>query len=229
MRPIGFRPGIRAMMILIAISAVFSAAWVWVPPALDPLLSDRSGTLPMLWIGRGSLRHAAVRGVVAALVAVPFAIAVVLTFGSPPQGRPRRRSAWRWLGVIGSSACCLTILQFPLDGLRVAWLLRDGTVVCFYHQYRIWPGAHVTPCLELTTPAGRARSYPIARNFRYQWDPELRTDADQTLIWLVDGPAPGVRYGGVWCAIDRRSGNFVGAGGPFPAGVGEFLGDPPTR
>jgi hypothetical protein len=34
------------MMILVIISAVILAVWNLVPRALDPLLSDRSGTIP---------------------------------------------------------------------------------------------------------------------------------------------------------------------------------------
>ncbi|MDG3004896.1 hypothetical protein [Paludisphaera mucosa] len=225
-----FRFGILTMTILVMISAVVLTAWNLVPRALDPFLGDRSGTIPERWVSGGAARYFAVRAVLAGMVASPFSFAIALALRPPPGGRTGRRAAMRWLGVAaGLAACGLAILNCPLDGMRIAWLLRDGSGVSFYHQYRFWPGAHVTPCLELTTPAGRSRSYPIARNTRYQGLPLLRTNAEQKTIWLIDDPDARARRGGVWCSIDRTTGDFVAAGGPYQAGVGETSGFPPSR
>ena len=82
----------------------------------------------------------------------------------------------------------------------------------FYHQYRLWPGEHVTPCLETMTPAtGKSHSYPIARNTLYRAYPEFRTYADQSVVWLVDNPGASIKYG-VWCSLNRITGEFVGQG-----------------
>jgi hypothetical protein len=209
------------MMILVLISAIILAVWNLVPRAIDPLLGDRWGTVPAVWVSRGVTRYLALVALLTAVAASPFVIAIVLALKAPPRGRTWRREAVRWLGVAISLACGLAILDYPLDGMRVAWLLRDGSGVSFYHQYRIWPGDHVTPCLELVTPIGRSRSYPIARNTRYQGLPEMRTDAEQTIVWFIDAPYARVRHGGVWCSINRTTGEFVGAGGPYPDGVRE--------
>ncbi len=224
-----FRFSIRTMMIIVMISAVILTAWNLVPRALDPLLSDRSGTVPADWVLRGAARYVSLRVVLAGMVASPFSIAIALALKSSPRGRTRQRVTVRWLGVAMALACGLAILSCPLDGMRSAWLLRDGSGVAFYHQYRIWPGAHVTPCLELTTPTGRSRSYPIAENTGYQGLPAVRTNAEQTTVWLIDDPRTEVRHGGVWCSIDRTTGSFVGAGGPYPTGVSETSGFPPSR
>jgi hypothetical protein len=223
-----FRFTIRTMMILVLISAVILTLWGLVHRAVDPLLKDRAGTLPVRWIDRGMTRYIAVVALVTAVAATPYVIAVILALKTPPRGRTWRRKAVRWLGVAISLACGLAILDYPLDGMRLAWLLRDGTGVAFYHQYRIWPGAHITPCLELVTPTGTSRSYPIARNTFYPWWPTMRTDAEQTIVWIIDYPQARDRRGGVWCSIDRTTGAFIGTGGPFPAGVSETSGFPRT-
>jgi hypothetical protein len=223
----GFR--IRTMMILVMISAVILTVWNLVPRAVDPLLRDRSGTIPAAWVSRGTTRHIAVVALLTGLAASPFAIAIVLALKSSPKVRTWRRQTVRWLGVALSLACGLAILNFPLDGGRIGTRLRDGSGIAFYHQYRIWPGEHVTPCLELIAPNGRSRSYPIARNIRYQGFPDIRTDAEQTIVWFIDDPRARVRHGGVWCSINRATGDFVGAGGPYPAGVDETSGFPPSR
>jgi hypothetical protein len=215
------------MMVLVIISAVILAVWNLVPRALDPLLSDRSGTIPGAWIGGGMAQYFAVVALLTAVVASPFVIAIVMALKAPPTSRSWRRTVVRWLGVALSLTLGLAVLKFPLDGMRIAWLLRDGSGVCFYHRYRLWPGDHITPCLELVTPAGKSRSYPIARNTLYQEPPALRTDAEQTVIWFIDRPDARVHHGDVWCSIDRTSGVFIGAGGPYPATVTETAGFPP--
>jgi hypothetical protein len=212
------------MMIVVIISAVFMAVWNLVPRAIDPLLNDRVGTIPALWVGRGVARYFWVVSVVTAVVASPFVVAIVLALKASSKGRTWRTEAVRWLGVAASLAIGLAILNYPLDGMRIAWLMREGYGVCFYHQYRFWPGEHITPCLELVTPSGRSRSYPIAKNLRYQELPDLRSNAEQTILWLVDSPSARVRHGGVWCSINRRTGEFVGAGGTHPEGVTESSG-----
>src|SRR5271167_4977248 len=155
---------IRTMMILVMISAVILTVWNLVPRAFDPLLSDCGGTVPAVWVSRGVTRYFAVVALLTGIVASPFAIAIVLALKSTPRDRTWQRQTARWPGVATSLAFGLAILEYPLDGMRCACLLRDGSGVAFHHQYRIWPGEHVTPCLELVTPTGRSRSYPIARN-----------------------------------------------------------------
>ena len=176
------------MMILVMISAVILTIWNLVPRAVDPLLGDRSGTVPAVWVSRGEARYLAVVALLTGVAASPFVIAIVLALKPPPRERTWQRQTVRWLGVAISLACGLALLDYPLDGMRWACSLRDGSAVAFYHQYRIWPGEHVTPCLELETLTGRSRSYPIARNTRYQELPDIRTDAEQTIVWFIDAP-----------------------------------------
>ena len=94
-----------------------------VPRALYPLLSDRSGTIPANWIGGGVVRYYAVVALLAGIVALPFAIAIILALKSPPGVRTWRQKLARWLGVAIALACGLAILDFPLDGMRVAYFL----------------------------------------------------------------------------------------------------------
>ena len=176
-------------MILVMISAVFLAVWNLVPRALDPLLSDRGGTLPEVWVSRGVTRYVAVVALLTGIVSSPFAIAIVLALKSPPGDRSWQRQTVRWVGVAISLVLAWCSWTTRWMGCVLACGLRDGSGVAFYHQYRIWPGRHVTPCLELITPAGRSRSYPIARNTRYQGFPDIRTNAEQTIVWFIDAPA----------------------------------------
>ncbi len=129
-----FRFRIQTMMILVLISAVILTLWGLVPRALDPLLSDRRGTVPAAWASRGVTRHIALVALLTAVVASPFAIVIILALRAPPRGRTWRREAVRWLGVAISLACGLAILDYPLDGMRTAYPLRDGSLVAFYHQ-----------------------------------------------------------------------------------------------
>jgi hypothetical protein len=230
MRPPRVRFTVRAMMVVVAVVAVTLTVATLVPRAVDPLLSDRAGTPSAAWVGRGGTRYVAVLALLTVMATSPFAIAILLALKPPPGDQTRRRKTVRWLGVAIALGCGLAVLDYPLNGMRTAWLLRDGSGVCFYHQYRLWPGEHITPCLELVSPSGRSRSYPIARNTPYPWwGPALRTNAEQTVVWFIDPPDARVRHGGVWCSLDRRTGAFAGAGGPHPSGVSETTGFPPSR
>ena len=211
-------------MLLVLISAVILTVWELVPRAVDPLLANRYGTLPEVWIRGGAIRHTALVTILTGLVALPFTVAIVLTLRSVPKDRVWHRQALRSLMAALASAVGLAIMHYPLDGMRSAWLLRDRSAIAFYHQYRIWPGEHVSPYLELITPAGESRSYLIARNAHYQADPEMRTDANQAVIWFADAPTARVRYGVVWCSIHRTTGEFISAAGPYPAVVSETSG-----
>jgi hypothetical protein len=46
----------------------------------------------------------------------------------------------------------------------------------------------------------------------------MRADGNQTIVWLIDAPRATYQYG-VWCSLNRGTGEFAGAGGPYPAGV----------
>lgn len=215
------------MMVLVLTSAVFLTIWKLVRETVDPLLSDRAGTVETVWARSGAAHYFAVVALFTLIAASPFAVAIVLALKSPPVGRTTRQRIGRWVGVVVSLGLGLAILNFPLDGMRSAYGLKDGSAVAFYHQYRMWPGRHVTPCLELETLDGKSRSYPIARNIYYRGIPRVRTSADQTVIWFTDHHDFSERHGGVWCSINRTTGEFIGAGGPFPAGVSENSGFSP--
>jgi hypothetical protein len=229
MRPPRVRFTVRTIMVAMAIAAVTLTIATLVPRAVDPLLGDRVGTLPEVWVSRGATRYVASVALLTGIVAAPFAVALAVALRPLPKERVGRRLAARGLVSGLAVAAGLAALRYPLPGMRSAWLLRDGSGVCFYHQYRLWPGEHVTPCLELVSPSGRSRSYPIARDARYRGWPDVRTNADQTVVWFVDAPGARFRHGGVWCSIDRSTGAFVGAGGRHPAGVSETTGFPPSR
>ena len=223
MRPLRFRFTIRSMMIAVVIAALTMTIGILLSHALDPLVFwDRHLRI-------GAVGYIVVVIMLTGIVALPFAIAVGLVLSPLPKDRVGHRLITRGLMAALAIALGLAIMNYPLDGLRLAYLLRDGSYVAFYHQYRIWPGEHVTPCLELITRNGRSRSYPIARNARYQGFPDVRTNAEQSVVWFVDAPSARIRHGGMWCSINRTTGEFVGAGGPYPTGVSETSGFPPTR
>jgi hypothetical protein len=170
------------------------------------------------------LRPSALAVLQAALTVVasaPFVIAVGFGLGSTARNPVRHRRIARRLTAALALVIGLAVLRYPVDGMRVARALNDGSTVAFYHQYRIWPGDHFTPCFEVVSPTGKSRSYAIANNTRYRALPEMRADGDQSVIWFVDGPRAVFSYGyaGVWCSFNRLTGEFVAAGGPYPAGV----------
>jgi hypothetical protein len=66
---------------------------------------------------------------------------------------------------------------------------------------------------------GRHR-YLIGRDDRY-FTPRFFTNADQSVVWLVDEPYPGHRSDGVLCSLNLVTGRFVGPSGPHPAVVAE--------
>src|SRR5262245_52405093 len=116
---------IRTMMILVIVSAIVLTVWILVPRALDPLLYDRSGTVPARWVRRGVTHYVALVALLTGVVASPFVLAIALAFKSPPVNRSWQRETVRWLGVAISLACGLALLDYPLDGMRQASLLRD--------------------------------------------------------------------------------------------------------
>lgn len=169
--------------------------------------------------------------VVAAIATLPFLMAgrAILRAMQREDGERKRKirpiiaaTAWIVLGV--------GLAHWPWVGGMFANVLSDGTYVIFYHQFRIWPGREVTPCLELRSPAGKTlRIYAIADNIAYLSIPELRTNRDQTEIWLVEGNAHQKRPDRVFCSFNRETGRFVGLGGTHPPGISATSGFPPTR
>ena len=67
--------------------------------------------------------------------------------------------------------------------------------MAFYHQYRIWPGEHVTPSLELITPSGGPGPTRLPGILYIEEAPDIRTDAEQTIVWFIDRPSARVRHG----------------------------------
>ena len=55
------------------------------------------------------------------------------------------------------------------------------------------------------------------------------TNADQSVIWLVDHSYPGHRSDGVLCSLNLLTDRFGGPSGPHPAVVTETGGFKPTR
>jgi hypothetical protein len=119
-----------------------------------------------------------------------------------------------------------TALSYPLDGLRWAHGLRDGSNICFYHQYRFLPGAHVTPCLEVISAEGKSKSYPIARNTYFGLRVNFRTNTDQSMVWFVED-FPGIKKQRVLCQLNRISGEFVTAVGRLDPDASNSGGFPP--
>jgi hypothetical protein len=212
-----FRFTIRAMMIWVVIVAIALTIGIAVHQTIGPFVEWERSPGPLR-----AFDYVALHVALTAAGASPFVIAVCLGLAPPAKRRAQRRRLARWMVEAFAVAIGLTILNYPIAGKKWARSMRDGSTVAFYHQYRIWPGEHVTPCLMLISPDGQARSYPISRNVRYHALPEMRVDASQTTIWFIDAPRATYHYGHglVWCSLNRITGEFVGAGGPYPAGVG---------
>jgi hypothetical protein len=90
---------------------------------------------------------------------------------------------------------------------QVVWHLRDGTSI---RHYRL---AHNPPAeredikvIEVTRPGSLPKRYDFGANHAgYFFGVELRTNEEQTVIWIVDS-----RVREVGCSLDLTSGNFTG-------------------
>jgi hypothetical protein len=218
MRRFSFRFTIRSLMLTVLLAAIISAIGVLMPRGVDPWLGERG-------LSMGAVGYFSLITTMTVVVSLPFVAAVLLGIG--PKGKTRSRCGliMRRLLAVGSLALGLMLAHYPMDGLRSANQLKDGNFLCYYYQYRLWPGDHVTPCLETMTATGKSRSYPIARNTFFLGRPDIRTNADQSVVWLIDEPGARNSYG-VWCSLNRVTGEFVGHGGKHPECVSETPGFP---
>jgi hypothetical protein len=198
-------------------------------------LKSTNHIIRFIFIDRGWFPGSAITAflvvVVAAIATFPFMMAGrAILRAIQREGDERKRkihpviAATAWI-VLGAG-----LAQWPWVGGMSANILRDGSYVIFYHQFRIWPGREVTPCLELRSPAGKTlRNYTITDNISYLSIPEVRTSRDQTEIWLVEGNALQKRPDHVLCSLNRETGRFVGPSGTHPLGISATSGFPPTR
>ena len=201
-----FRFTIRTMMIAVLIAVIISAIGVFMPRPLTLFLGERG-------IGLTGGRYVAVIATLTVVDSLPFAIAVVLAVSATAKKQTRRGKVVHGLLAVGVLALGLAIAHSPLDGLRWANQLKDGNYLCHYQQYRLWPGNQVTPCIETITATGKARSwtlrsYPICKDTFLQGMPDWRTNADQSVAWLIDRPNSRLKYGVVWCSLNRLTGGI---------------------
>ena len=188
-------------------------------------LKSTNNTLRFYLIDRGRLPAPAVTALlvflIAAIATAPFIMAGrALLRAIPREGGERKRMIRPAIAAVAWIVVGVGLAIWPWDGLRQAWRLRDGSFVMFYHQFRVWPGREVTPCLELASPAGKTlRTYAIADNISHLSIPDLRMNRDQTEIWLVEGNAGQKRPDRVFCSLNRETGLFVGLGGTHPLGI----------
>jgi hypothetical protein len=110
----------------------------------------------------------------------------------------------------------LPSLGYHAPGGRVStWYLRDGTRVRFFKREHDPPGRDTVKVLEATRPGGEPREYPFAVwHTAYKWV-ELRADAEQRVIWVVDTGSK--RVG---CSLELDTGRVTDEGGSHPRGVG---------
>ena len=206
---------IGRMMIAVAIVALVTAIVLAIPPTIDPLLRERGLRL-------GVVTYPVVFILLTCAVAVPVITGLALAFDAVSRARAGGRPPLRrlLLGIVlfvwGMS---IAFRPLPLDGLRQAGRLDAETFVAFYHQYRLWPGRHVTPCLEIISRDGDRTTYPL-NLARSCFNVNYRTNADRTMIWAVEVARPPAHSGEVLCSLDLARGEFISAPGPFPSGVG---------
>lgn len=127
------------------------------------------------------------------------------------NGTAARTTAVALVAVVGllPTGCCFLALQDTF-----LWTLRDGTKV------RLWRHAGPNPhpqesvkVLEVTRPGEAAKSYEFGEGHGGYRRVELRTNADQSVIWVVDVDAVWRQETGrrrVGCCFDRTTGLFHG-------------------
>ena len=156
-----------------------------------------------------------------AAVALPLLVAALLALKPRPNDRGEQSaSVRRFIAASALVAVSAGIAVLPVDGMRFAQRLRNGTQVQYLYQYSLWPGRHTEFYLNVFSSHGRQR-YLISRNDRYYFAPKFFTSADQSVVWLVDESYPGHRGEGVLCSLNLVTGHFVGPSGPHPAVVTE--------
>jgi MFS family permease len=163
--------------------------------------------------------HIPLVALLTAAIALPLLGAVTLISKPATNGWASRSDACRLIAAIALVAVSAGIAALPVDGLRFAQRLRSDNIVSYLYQYSIWPGRHTEFCLEVIDSHGRHR-YLIGKNDRYL-PQRFFTNADQSVLWLVDESYPGHRGDGVHCSLNLVTGRFVGPSGPHPAVVTE--------
>ncbi|MGL6072572.1 MAG: hypothetical protein ACRC8S_00290 [Fimbriiglobus sp.] len=110
------------------------------------------------------------------------------------------------------------VFEYHEPGGRVSvWKLKDGTQVRFFMVPR--DGKDTRKVLEITHPGQAAVEHPFATTqggFRYV---ELRADANENMIWIIDTSRK--RVG---CTYNLETQRFVDVGGSHPLPFGTDIG-----
>jgi hypothetical protein len=206
----------RRLMVAVAVVALITTIVLAIPPTIDPLMGERG-------IRLGAVSYVVVVILLTCTVAAPLIAGVALSFSAASRARiegrlPLRRLivAMALLGV----GLAIVLFPLPLDGLRQGQWLGHETFVAYYRRFRLWPGSHVTPCLEVTSRSGEKRTYPITVGESFpDRNVDFRTNADRTVIWVVEASRPGAPRQRVLCSLDLETGDFVGLAGRHPTCV----------
>jgi hypothetical protein len=212
---------VRRLMIAVAIVALVSAIAIEVPPTVNPLMWDRG-----IRLGMGA--YSVVVILMTSVVAIPLIAAVALALSTISrmkiEGRLPIRRSLAATALFGFGLAVI-LRPLPLDGMRQGHQLNSGTWVAYYHQFRLWPGKHITPCLDLIDRDGKGQIHPINVG-TYIPNVDIRTNSDRTMVWVVEIPRPMARSRGVLCSLNLITGEFISTPGPFPAGISEGSGLP---
>lgn len=215
MRLLRARFALRQMIAVVAFMALMCAFALDIYPSVGKFAGERSSIGPKNF----AYLHIPLVALLTAAVVLPILGAATLVSKLARSGRASRPHALRLIAAIALVAVAAGIAALPVDGLRSNQRLRSGTVVSSLYQYSLWPGRHTEFCLEVIDSHG-PRRYVIGRKDRY-FAPQFFTNADQSVIWLVDESFPGHRGEGVLCSLNLVTDHFVGPSGPHPAVVTE--------
>ena len=206
---------LRQMMAVVAFMALTFAFALDIYPSVGKFVEQESPILPRAY----AYVHIPLVALLTAAIFLPLLGAARLVSKPATNGRASRPHARRLIASIALVAVSAGIAVLPVDGLRFAQRLRNGTQVSYLYQYSLWPGRHTEFCLEVIDSHGRHR-HLIGRNDRY-FAPRFFTNADQSVVWLVDESYPDHRGDGVLCSLNLVTGHFVAPSGPHPAVVTE--------
>ncbi len=180
---------LRRMMAIVAFCALVIALALDIYPSVGKFTREDSP----IWLARNHVyAHPFLVAFLTAAVALPLLAAVSLAVKPSPNDRGgHRASVRRFIAASALVAVSAGIAALPMDGMRFAKRLRNGTQVGYLYQYSLWPERHTEFCLEVIDSHGR-HCHLIGRNDRY-FAPRFFTNADQSVVWLVDESYPGHR------------------------------------
>ncbi len=139
MRPRLTKFTLRRMMAVVAFWALMFAFALDIYPSVGKFVKQDSA----IWLARNhAYAHPFLVVFLTAAIVLPLLGAVTLVSKSAMNGRASRSPTRLLIAATALVAVSAGIAVLPVDGMRFAQSLRNGTQVQYLYQYSLWPGRH---------------------------------------------------------------------------------------